>query len=530
MRPTFMGFETAKSGLNVSQKALDITGNNLANADTAGYTRQRLDVNSIAPSSYSTRIAVNRIGLTGQGVEGLGVGQTRDAFLDKRFRDEYSSASYYSQANAILNDIQSALGDASDVSEGGDVFAQAIRQIYESLNDFSGNPTSTPHANLVLSAFNNATQVLQLLDKKLNDVADQQIFDLGVGVDRVNSILEQIAHLNKSISNDATVLQNPDNEYFRPNELMDHRNLLLDELASYGNINVTLNGDATVTVKMGNHEVVSGETFDKINMSTDEELGIVSLTWNAIGDSVQLTGGALLGYTDFINGRGTNMQNPGETNKQGILYYKDRLNTMARTMANLVNSVIPEMEETPDPNNPDGPPILTQKVDGNGNLVFKELISAKTADGTTDNKIPVTAANISVSDLWTQGGADYFISASGDKNNANYAQQISNLLTGQAVEFVSYGETFTGTFEEYLIDYTGKIGADASFYENRQNVVAKVADEYLNKRDEISGVSENEETVNMMTYQKSFNASSRLMTTLDDLLDTLINSTGRVGL
>ena len=90
LRPTFMGFETAKSGINVSQKALDITGNNLANMDTAGYTRQRLDVNSIAPSSYSTRIAINRIGLTGQGVEGLGVGRTRDAFLDKRFRDEYA--------------------------------------------------------------------------------------------------------------------------------------------------------------------------------------------------------------------------------------------------------------------------------------------------------------------------------------------------------------------------------------------------------------------------------------------------------
>ena len=61
-------------------------------------------------------------------------------------------------------------------------------------------------------------------------------------------------------------------------------------------------------------------------------------------------------------------------------------------------------------------------------------------------------------------------------------------------------------------------------------MTASVADEYLNQRDAISAVSENEETVSMLTYQKSFNACSRLMTTLDDLLDTLINSTGRVGL
>ncbi len=222
------------------------------------------------------------------------------------------------------------------------------------------------------------------------------------------------------------------------------------------------------------------------------------------------------------------MQNPGETNKQGILYYKDRLNTMARTVANLVNNVIPEMVQ--DPAFPDDPTKLVQKVDANGNKVFKQLVAAKTADGSTSDKIPVTAANISVSDLWTQGGAEYFLSASGDKNNANYAQQISNLLVGKDVEFVSYGETFRGTFEEYLMDYTGKIGADGSFYSNRQKVVSKVADEYLNKRDEISGVSENEETVNMMTFQKAFNASSRMMTALDDLLETLISKTGRCGL
>ena len=199
-----MGFETAKSGLNISQKGLDIVGNNLTNIDTAGYTRQRLDVTSIAPSSFSTRVATSRIGLTGQGVQALGVGQTRDEFLDKRFRDEYSTSGYYSQATSILSDIEYALGDAADVSLGGDVFTQALRQIYESLNDFSGSPTSTPHANLVLSAFTNATQVLQMLDDKLNDVAEQQVYDLGLAVDDVNTILAQIAELNKAISQDAT--------------------------------------------------------------------------------------------------------------------------------------------------------------------------------------------------------------------------------------------------------------------------------------------------------------------------------------
>ena len=89
MRPTFLGFESARRGITASQKALDITGNNLENVNTPGYTRQRVDLVSVSPSVYSTRYANSRVPLTGQGVGISGVSQTRDAFLDKRFRDEY---------------------------------------------------------------------------------------------------------------------------------------------------------------------------------------------------------------------------------------------------------------------------------------------------------------------------------------------------------------------------------------------------------------------------------------------------------
>ena len=130
LRPTFLGFETAKRGLAVSQKSLDIVGNNLSNIDTAGYTRQRLDTTSVAPSAYSTRVATSRVGLTGQGVDALGVSQMRDAFLDKRFRDEYSQASYNTQVTSILTDLEAALGDAVNVAEGGDVFMKSLEQLF----------------------------------------------------------------------------------------------------------------------------------------------------------------------------------------------------------------------------------------------------------------------------------------------------------------------------------------------------------------------------------------------------------------
>ena len=184
-----------------------------------------------------------------------------------------------------------------------------------------------------------------MLDDKLNDVAEQQVYDLGLAVDDVNTILAQIAELNKAISQDATVLQDPDNEYYRPNELLDRRNLLLDELAGYGDIRVTNFSDGTINVTMGGHEVVTKYEYDGILMNQNQDTDVVSLAWRSSGELLNLTSGSLLSYTDFINGRGNNVQNAGETTKQGILYYRDRLDTLARTLANAVNHVIPEMTE-----------------------------------------------------------------------------------------------------------------------------------------------------------------------------------------
>ena len=103
--------------------------------------------------------------------------------------------------------------------------------------------------------------------------------------------------------------------------------------------------DGTINVTMGGHEVVTKYEYDGVLMEQNEDTDVVTLSWRSSGEMLNLTSGSLLGYTDFINGRGNNVQNPGETTKQGILYYRDRLDTLARTLANAVNHVIPEMTE-----------------------------------------------------------------------------------------------------------------------------------------------------------------------------------------
>lgn len=522
MRPTFLGFETAKRGLMVSQKSLDIVGQNLTNVSTPGYTRQRVDQVSVSASTFRTRYGSNKTMLAGQGVDISGISQIRNAFLDKRFRDEYGDVGYYDQATSILSDVESAL-DEYDTDAG---LLNAISEISSALNDFSSDADSKTQANIVAISFQNIVQVLKQFSTKLDNVAEQQKYNLELAVSDVNSMLEQVAALNKTISEDMSTYSSGSG-YSEPNELLDERNLLLDELSRYADLDVAQNTDGTVTVKMNGHVVVEGGKAETINCTRNSD-STVSLNWQSDGKAVQLTTGSLKASVEIINGRGLNAGSSNEGIEKGILYYKDKINTFAQMLVQTVNQVVPQTDA-------DGN-ILK---DANGNTVYKTLLGAKVqatdASGNpiegeyvTTTNVPVTAANISLSDQW-MADSSYFLF--GDDNlDSTYAIAMIKALTGDTITFQAGGESFTGTFEEYVQDYNGTLATDVSFYSGRLDAVSAIADSLLDSRDAISGVMPDEETTNMMLYQKAYQAIARVMTAMDEALDVLINGTGRVGL
>lgn len=512
MRPTFMGFETAKTSIFVNQKSIDIVGNNLANLDTNGYTRQRVDRLSVVVASSSGRVSQNRIGLMGQGVEALGVSQLRDSYLDQRFREEYGNTAYHNEATDILKDIQSVFDDGNDVSSLTGL-TDAMEKIFDSIQDFAQDPTSSTTANIVMSAFSNMTQVLNQLDSKLQNVLEQQASDMKVTTDRVNQLLQQVAQLNKTIADqDMSLITGT--ETYQPNELLDERNRILDELAGYGDIQVTQKADGSVDVMMGGMLAVSGDSFNSLNYVQNTD-GTVALTWRNGGENVQFSSGALKADLEFINGRGSNVQSKNETPQKGIPYYRDKINTYANAMAYVVNHSIPEWDQAT------GKPA----VDAQGNVIYKTLLAAKQENGKTNNSISVTAGNITISDEWRNGGGDYFIA---NKNEADpkYAQSIATSLTQNDFTFKSFGESFTGTFEEFATDMVSTLGSDISYQQNRAEATSTVTNDFLGRRDQVSGVSRDEETANLLQYQKSFEAAARVMNVMDELLDVIINQMG----
>lgn len=507
MRSTFLGMETARSAIVVNQIAQDVVANNIANADTDGYTRQRVERAATAIPSYSNRVSSNAVGKSGTGVTALGITQIRDSFLDKCYRDENSTGSFYATNEDILNDILSVFPDGADITDSSGLVG-GLQNLYRNLNTFIQSPTSDSDANLVKSAFTNLAQILNQLDSGLTTVCERQTEDLQTTVDRANDLMEQIANLNASIASDASITANAGSGLGLSNSLLDQRNLLLDELSSYGNINVTEQADGTVRVEMGGKLVVDGDSFDSLSLNVDDN-HYVDVVWRTSGESVSLSGGSMKSYLDILNGRGANVQSNKETSVQGIPYYRDRINEFASVLASIANSTIPA------------------STDDAGNVTsYKKLLGGYEPDGAAAKT--VTAANISVSGEWTANGSGYLIYSTGE-NVEDYAQLLSNRIFEENTSFQSYGESYTGTFSNYAIDLLGKVGTDVSFNEGRSAATTAIADDYLSKRDSVSGVQQDEETSNMLIFQRSYQAASRLMTVMDEMLDMLINDTGVVG-
>ncbi len=586
IRPTFLGFETAKKGINTAQKGLDITGHNLTNWDSVGYTRQRITQVSVAPDSFRNRYSSSKVGGAGQGVDITGVAQIRDVYLDKRFRDESADVGYYDQSTTILRDIQSALNEYNPTTDTG--LRASIMAMSDALQSFSTHAYSETHANIVLSSFKNLTQTLQQISSKLESARNQQIYDLEVSVQEVNIKLQKIAELNKAILDDASSIQY--NPYFGPNELYDERNQLLDELSKYADIHYTSNVDGTINVEVNGQMAVTGTKYDKMEMTQSKETGVVGLRWISTNKPVELTAGSLKASTDYINGRGPNLRNPGESTERGFLYYKDQLNDFAQTLANVANSIIPETDangsiiyeldengnkilQLDEDGNPipqlgsDGKPVYKLDADGNkipvidqvtgqpavdadNNPIYeveykykyqtKQLLGAISSIPGDDGKyyvqsdIPITADNISVTDQWSNNSGYVIFQRNPDEhdtadNVGNYALALADAIANGTHRFEPNGAEFDGTFLDYVKNYVTTLGEDVSFTESRLTATTTIQQELEDGRDSVSGVVVDEEVANMMLYNKSLSAASRLMTAMDEALDTIINKTGLVG-
>lgn len=552
IRSTFAGFTTAHLAMAASQRALDVTGQNIANINTEGYTRQRLDIASLNTQKGDFYNANSTIKV-GYGVEMTGVSQLRDPFLDAQYRSQISKLGT-TDAHAAGFEQLATIFDESTM--------QGVRSAFISLSS-SLSTLSTQAGNKENdTAVRSNMQVLLNLFRensvRLNDIReDMQVGFETTDIKDLNGILENIAQLNSNIKN-SQILGNP------ALELQDQRNLLLDELGSYLPItanyeDVTIGPDQTVEILKVNftdtngqiHTLVSDGRFGSFDVDIYGQPVTLTLTdtnstTKQIAGNVKdvdgkdqyvdlLGSGTLKGTLDFLNKSG----DFDNSDFKGLGYYEKALDSLVRTFAEMFNEANKELKK-----DADGNPI--QATDASGNPIFKldengnpttepvyEYIDRPLFE-TPDPTKPFSASNIKVASGWLDGTYGITISNKVINNGTGSTadENILNMvkLLDKSIDFESNGIKFyTGSFHDCFANIENTLGIDAKSANTLLENQIAVLNQTSNSRDGVSGVQLDEEGMSLLHYNQSYNAAARLMTTLDEALDKLINGTGVVG-
>ncbi|MGD9569213.1 MAG: flagellar hook-associated protein FlgK [Sedimentibacter sp.] len=527
LRSTFLGYKTATSALKVNQNVMDIVGQNISNINTEGYTRQRLDINSV--SFNASNIKLNPSGvIIGQGVEANGVSQFRDSFLDLRYRMEASKAgSEYVQLEA-LSDLESVLDEIS--KDGLDA---QFSDLIEQLHSLTSSPSDPVLEGVVRTSAQMLTQMFNDYSEQIDTINNQQLSYLENGaIVKINQITENIAKLNNQIKAD-NISGNP------ALELNDERNMLIDELSNYLDIEVdvvplNIGGNKTIdeiVIKLrdiSSPEINLVNRENNFNLSVDEDgdKTIIKAEVPSIdGDgnivtiitdiSSSIKGGQIEGYLKFLNGNGEFAPSTDPYSKvKGVQYYQNMLDSLANKFALVMNEVnrVPKTYDT------DGKVTSWDE---------KPLFDAR---GGGD----ITAGNIKIHDSWASETDSYITNTikekTGDSTGAtdNILRMISKFQAGQGDHDFIGGTTtlFNGTFQEFLSFTTTSLNLQVDNVQKSYDTFSESQYQIDYARSSMSSVDLNEEGVNLLQYSKSYNAAARLMTTLDEMLDTLINRMG----
>jgi len=499
VRSTFAGFTTAQLAMRASQKALDVTGQNIANINTKGYTRQRLDLMSLNTGNGVNKYESSANVKVGNGVLTTGLSQIRDPFLDIRYRNESASVGTQDQKLAILKDLETIF---DEVTKNG--IQSQISEISSMLQKLSSEVGNAEFDNMVKSSADVLTKMLNQYGKQLENIRVEHETNLDIDISSINDIIGNIQKLNETIKinhiHGSSSL-----------ELQDQRNLLIDELSSYMKIDVKYKKEQItdqVSVEVPSISILGSDGKpiylidgnDKTSLEIEKNSGIttINLVNATTGGKREITGnineGTLKGILDMLNKSGE--FDPGSETVRGIGYYEQSLNLLASKFAESFNSM----------NDDD----LFDSGEGGGEI---------------------TAKNISISEGWNNGTIGITASVKPDSplgSNDNILKMIS-MLSEKKVYEAGGKQLFNGSFQEMFTNTGSILALDVKSTTALLENHLTISDEVANMRDNISAVSLDEEGMNILHYQKSYNAAARLMTALDEALNTIINGMGIVG-
>lgn len=469
MYSSFFGIEIAKKALFAQQAALNNVSHNVANANTPGYSRQRAAMESTYMAPYG---GASFTGL-GTGVNVQDISRLRDSFKDMQYRRENSNLGFWEFQADSLQQIESVFNEPSDYG-----ISSVLTEFWESLEELSKNPEAAEVRETVKETAVNFADAINSTVKQLQDIYDDVNYRISVKVDEINTIAKQLAELNAQIQRTEIV-------GVTASDLRDKRDLLLDDLSKLVNIDTYEDQNGNFTVTVGGAVLVKGSDYETITF--DAQNPSDGIKWSGYKTDVNMSGGELKGLMDLRDNK--------------IEVYIDKLKNFATTFATEFNKIH----------------TAGYDLDGNAGVEFFKISSD------SDEIISVNEEIVNDTDKIAAAGTSDGVP--GDNQNA---LALANLKYSK-VSITENGNTITCTLDDYYGTLISKLGVDSQEAQrmvDSQEVLVSQLDE---QRKAVSSVSIDEEMSKMVMYQHAYNAAARMVTTMDEMLDTIIKSMGVVG-
>lgn len=512
MNSTFFGLELSRRALESQQAALNVTGHNISNANTQGYTRQIANLTATTPDTIT---AMGRNLSLGSGVSMDTITRARDAFVDRQLRGETSNQQYWTSRQTSLSNIEGVMNEPSDNSLSG-----AMNNFWTAWSDLSANPDNSGSRSVVQERAVALTDNLHSISQQLTTAQSDLDSNVNTQISQINTYANQIRDLNNQIKAAQVTGDNP-------NDLMDKRDNLVDELSQIVSVRVTETPDTNFSNGQVNNfqldigDTTTTQTLVKDGMASQLEgvttasgltlpgstvqNGITVIKWalgspNALGGSVP--GGGTPLALDAQKGSLKADIDIRDTDLPTLLAKYD---TLAKGIVAAVNDIY----ET-----------------GSNGAGYKFFDASKLTASTISLDSSVDTSNATNINKIVTGTTTY----SGD---GSIAAAIASLSTGwstisststtplgtlQATYGSSLGDSYGATVSQF--------GADVQQANNMKSGEDLLVTNLTNQRDAQSGVSLDEEMMNLVKFQKSYAAAARMVTMMDDMLNTIVTGMG----
>jgi len=461
-----MGVEalsSAVSGLFAHRRRLDVISHNVANSNTIGYSRQRVDLVSASGAGVGIHSGSSRsLG----GVEVAGITRSRDSFLESRSLEASGSSAKLVASHDVLMSVEALIGEPSDHG-----IIAGLDAMWGAFDDLANFPDALPQREAAIQSAVTVAGRLNEIDRQLRQLHETTKESLQSDVARVNALTSEIATLNEAISAVATDLS--------PNDLLDQRDLAASSLAQLVGARTRTLADGSMDVYLGNTTLVQGSRTFTVEVAETTDATLSPLGFQRVGLEVA----GLVTVTDIAGKLGGKL---------------DGLNGTIPDSINSLNEVAQQLFTDVNTRHQDG-----EDLDGNQGGPF--------FDGSNAGTITVSTG--------IQSDARLVAAASplGGTRDGSNAANIANLrskTTGADATAVSFVATLGLTAQA--------VGQRASA---ESDAFQRVEEARLTAR----SVNVEEEMVDLIEAQRSYEAAARVVSTIDQMLDTLVNRLGVVG-